>query len=189
MRRSLTTLICLLGVGVLLAACGSSSKPTQALASASGSPVGGSAASMIPFADCMRANGVPNFPDPKAGGIQIQSTNGSTVVDGTAVNGPAFQTAMKKCQSKMPRGRQLPAGSGPKIQAAALKYAACMRSHGVPNFPDPQVNTSGGGVGIKIGAPGSQINPNSPSFKSAQASCLPLMRKVLPGGPGPGGAP
>jgi hypothetical protein len=142
---------------------------------------------MIPFADCMRANGVPNFPDPKSGGVQIQSSNGNTVVDGTAVNGPAFQKAMQECQSKMPRGRTLPAGSGPKIQAAAVKYAACMRSHGVPNFPDPQVSTSGGGVGIKIGGPGSEINPSAPAFKSAQASCLPLMRKFLPGGPLPAG--
>jgi hypothetical protein len=48
-----------------------------------------------------------------------------------------------------------------------------MRSHGVPNFPDPP----GGGGGIQIPA-GSGINPKSPAFQSAQNQCM----KLLPGG-------
>lgn len=59
--------------------------------------------------------------------------------------------------------------------AAGLKFSTCMRSHGVPNFPDP----SGGG-GIHISS-GSGINPSSPAFTAAQAGCI----KLLPGG-GPG---
>jgi hypothetical protein len=51
-----------------------------------------------------------------------------------------------------------------------VAFSECMRSHGVPNFPDP----SGGG-GINIGA---NINPASPAFKAAQVIC----RKKLPGG-------
>jgi hypothetical protein len=54
-----------------------------------------------------------------------------------------------------------------------LKFADCMRSHGVPNFPDP----GGGGGGIQIPA-GSGINPFSPAFKAAQQDC----RTLLPGG-------
>jgi hypothetical protein len=53
-----------------------------------------------------------------------------------------------------------------------------MRSHGVPNFPDP--GGSGGGIQIPSG---SGINPSSPAFESAQKSCS----KLLPG-PTPGGA-
>jgi hypothetical protein len=56
-----------------------------------------------------------------------------------------------------------------------LQFARCMRAHGVANFPDPPP-----GGGIQIGS-SSGINPFSPAFKSAQASC----RKLLPGG-GPG---
>ncbi len=59
-----------------------------------------------------------------------------------------------------------------------LAFSACMRSHGVPNFPDP--SSSGGGLNIG----GTGINPFSPSFKTAQAAC----HKVLPGG-GPGSHP
>ena len=59
--------------------------------------------------------------------------------------------------------------------SAGLKFAACMRSHGISNFPDP---SAGGGINIPVG---SGINPQSPAFESAQRSCF----KLLPGG-GPG---
>jgi hypothetical protein len=69
-----------------------------------------------------------------------------------------------------------------KSQASQLlAFAGCMRSHGLPNFPDP--STSGGGGAIQI-SPSSGVNPASPAFKSAQASC----HKLLPGG-GPGSGP
>lgn len=61
--------------------------------------------------------------------------------------------------------------------SAGIKFADCMRSHGVPNFPDP-----GSGGGIQISS-SSGINPASPAFQSAQNAC----GKLLPGG-GPGGA-
>ncbi len=54
----------------------------------------------------------------------------------------------------------------------AIAFANCMRSHGVPNFPDP---SGGGGIHIEAG---SGINPFSPSFEAARASCA----KLLPGG-------
>ena len=59
-----------------------------------------------------------------------------------------------------------------------LKFASCMRSHGVPNFPDP---SPGGGIQI---SPGSGLDPASPAFQSAQNEC----KKLLPGG-GPDRAP
>lgn len=71
-------------------------------------------------------------------------------------------------------------GSSGKPRAAAasggplLKYAQCMRSHGVPNFPDP--STSGGLV-----VP-NDIDVQSPAFKSTQQAC----GKLAQGGGGPG---
>ena len=60
---------------------------------------------------------------------------------------------------------------------APLAYSRCMRSHGVPNFPDPN---PGGGFTFQAGA---GINPSSPVFKAAQAKC----QKLMGGGPpGPG---
>jgi hypothetical protein len=40
-----------------------------------------------------------------------------------------------------------------------------MRSHGVPNFPDPTFT----GGHIEIRAPG--VDPNSPAYKAAAATC------------------
>lgn len=57
----------------------------------------------------------------------------------------------------------------------AVKFSECMRAHGVTDFPDP---SSGGGIHLQAG---SDVNPFSPAFKSAQGVC----QKLLPGG-GPG---
>jgi hypothetical protein len=63
--------------------------------------------------------------------------------------------------------------------AQAFAYARCIRSHGVVNFPDPQVSTSPGQTSIKQVAPSSVVR--SPAFKSAQQACAHLE-------PGPGSA-
>jgi hypothetical protein len=65
-------------------------------------------------------------------------------------------------------------GTGARSDSQALKVADCMRTHGVPSFPDP----SGGGRGINLSGTG--INPQSPAFKSARKACA---------GSAPGGAP
>jgi hypothetical protein len=70
-------------------------------------------------------------------------------------------------------------GASPSTEAAFVKFSACMRSDGVPNFPDP---TGGGGIHISSS---SGINPKSPAFKSAQSKC----RHLLPGGGPPTGPP
>jgi hypothetical protein len=73
-------------------------------------------------------------------------------------------------------------GSSSTVSAAgstkpgSLAYVDCIRSHGVPNLPDP------GAEGVVQLGPSSGINTSSPSFKAAQAKCA----KLLPSG-GPGG--
>ncbi|HTX07600.1 MAG TPA: hypothetical protein VME22_03255 [Solirubrobacteraceae bacterium] len=70
------------------------------------------------------------------------------------------------------------AASASSAASQGIKFADCMRSHGVANFPDP--SGSGGAFKIQIG---SGVNPASPSFQSAQKNC----GKLLPGGlPGSG---
>ena len=57
----------------------------------------------------------------------------------------------------------------------ALAFSKCMRTHGVPNFPDP--TSGGGGIQLSIGV-NSGINPRSPTFQSAQTAC----QHLQPGG-------
>ena len=58
-------------------------------------------------------------------------------------------------------------------QQKFLRYSQCMRTHGVPQFPDPKF--SGGGVQLRM-PPG--LGPDSPSIKSAEQAC----RSLQPGG-------
>jgi hypothetical protein len=172
-----------IAAALFVVGCGSSDPSTSNSASASKNQG-------VQLADCIRSHGVPNFPDPSTsdgGGLQIQASRSSgsgqsMTVNGVSVNAPAFQSAMRACQKYMPHGGKLPPGGIATIRKNSLKFAACMRSNGVPNFPDPQVQAGpNGGVGVRIGGPGSGINPGSPAFQSAQQKCRPLMG--LAGGP------
>ena len=60
--------------------------------------------------------------------------------------------------------------------AEMLQYSQCIRSHGVPGFPDPS-NSPNGGQGFKI-TPSEHIAQGSPQFQAAQQAC----KKLLPNG-------
>ena len=62
------------------------------------------------------------------------------------------------------------------LYAAGIKFADCMRAHGVSSFPDP----SGGGGGVNLAGTG--INPQPPAFKSARVACARLAPGGAPGG-------
>jgi hypothetical protein len=71
--------------------------------------------------------------------------------------------------------------------AQALKFSACMRSHGERNFPDPEISTSGGGTSVRIRVtPSSGIDPGSPAFQDAQRACK-AFAPVESHGPSSGG--
>jgi len=91
----------------------------------------------VKFAQCMRTNGVSNFPDPNASGkLTIDAVaNGS----GLDTNSPAFSQALRACKGLEPAG--FTGGTRSSQQrAAGLKFAQCIRSNGVPDFPDPLPN-------------------------------------------------
>ena len=83
-----------------------------------------------------------------------------------------FKAAEAACRKYAPRR-----GSGKPIPAAEqqrfLRFSQCMRTHGVPQFPDPKF--SGGGVQLRM-PPG--LGPDSPSVKAAQQAC----KSLAPGG-------
>ena len=53
----------------------------------------------------------------------------------------------------------------------ALEYVRCLRSHGVPNFPDPS-------PGGRLPNIPSDIDTSAPAFRSAEAACA----RLIPGG-------
>jgi hypothetical protein len=133
---------------------------------------------LLAYARCMRANGVPGFPDPTAGGgFVITRGNG---VDPSA---PADRAATAKCKKHLPGGGPPAAGTATHPTGKALAYmvqvARCMRRHGIAGFPDPRTTfpalPAGGGVvsdidGVILVFP-STIDTRSPGFMHAAAAC------------------
>lgn len=119
----------------------------------------------VKYSQCMRAHGVRNFPDPGSNGeVGISSSSG---IDPRS---PHFQAAQKACAKDLPNGGQPTPQQVAKMKKAALAFSACMRAHGVKDYPDPDFR--GGGVSIKVGGkPGSDLDPNNPIFHRAQQAC------------------
>jgi hypothetical protein len=115
-------------LALLAAACGGSSgshSTTQA------QQVGA-----VAFSSCMRANGVSGFPDPDSSGTIPKNK----VVP--LASSPQFAVAQRACQHLLPNRKQ-PRSTQAEVQAALsgmVRFAACMRSRGVQNWPDPTVD-------------------------------------------------
>jgi hypothetical protein len=81
----------------------------------------------VKFAECIRNNGVSDFPDPNAKG---------DFVYGVSVSPAVWQKAVNACKDLQPPG-SLSAKRTTKQQSAALRFAKCVRDNGVKDFPDP----------------------------------------------------
>ena len=163
-RIALIPRLALVAVGgaLVVAACGSSSTPGSARA--------GNASGGIKLAACIRAHGVPNFPDPSGGG-------GGINLERTGINpqSPAFKSARRACAGLAP-------GAVGGVRAteqqflAALTFSRCMRTQGFPDFPDPTRVDSPPGP-IFIVGPGlffrvsAAFDPESPPTRRAVAAC------------------
>jgi hypothetical protein len=175
-------LVAVVGLSLLAAACGGGSSGakvaqvgTTSSTNGSGSSSASGSGNPTAYSACMRSHGVPNFPDPDSSGrIKItsgKSSNGQKT--GVDTNSPQFKSAAQACRKLQPNGGRPTAAQQAKEQQAMLKFAQCMRSHGVPKFPDPK---PGGALvlGSKAG-----VDANTPQFKAAQQTC----QKLVPGSP------
>ena len=122
--------LALIATITLISACGSSAPAPTGTANNTVA----NAQEAVKFAECMRGNGVSDFPDPGASGrVTIDGVaNGSSVDPST----PAFKQAISACKNLEPAGFT----GGPRSsaqQSAALKFAQCIRANGVKDFPDP----------------------------------------------------
>jgi hypothetical protein len=156
LTRARLLTVAALASGVLMAGCGGSSiSPTAPTVGGGGTPasaLGGSGASSgssasgayvpgrLGYAKCMRAHGVPDFPDPSPGG-NIQLHPGPGGIDPSS---PALNAAWVKCQ-KLQLATGFPAAGAPthpseQTLSRLLKVSECMRQHGVAGFPDPRTS-------------------------------------------------
>ena len=88
----------------------------------------------VRFAECMRKNGVGDFPDPDASGeLTLDGVlNGSSLDP----DGAAWKAAIAACKDLEPSGFTGHTRTGGQ-QQAALEFAQCIRDNGVTDFPDP----------------------------------------------------
>ena len=165
----------LAAVGLLTVACSSSpASPGVASApssSASATPSATSSGSGgLAFAACMRSHGVPNFY--YSPGTPPASSSGAVLsilghyVTGVNPRTTEFATASKACKHLLPGGGGRSAMTQQQINGL-LRFAACMRAHGYPDYPDPVVQN--GGV-IEKPLPG-DIDISSPEYQAAEKTC------------------
>ena len=168
-------------VGLIVAACGGGpSTPGVATGSTTTTSrsAGGAthATGLLAYSSCMRSHGVLNFPDPSgSGGIPKQ---GVISAEG-AVSSTQATVAQNACAHLLPAGGSLSGHASQTVTVQDQQYylnaVACMRAHGITNFPDPVF--SGGGVSFTQ-PPG--IDTSSPQFIQANQVCRRLIPDGLP---------
>lgn len=163
MRPSRLWAAATVALGITLTGCSTGpSSPSAANAASSG--VSGSSGSTslaqaVAYSRCIRAHGVPDFPDP----VLTPSGHYGYRTNGIDPNSAAFQGALQACKA-LPSpwnsaGQQLTASQ----QQAWLNWAQCIRAHGQPNFPDPTFS------GTEVHDSG--VGSSSPQLQSAMSAC------------------
>jgi hypothetical protein len=118
----------------------------------------------------MRSHGIPDFPDPDSSG-QISKEE----ILQLGVSASVLKTAQRACMRLWPY--QAPAQAQQRQQLTGdLKFAQCMRSHGLPNFPDPTTGPDGPYFALSVSKDG--FDPHSPQILAKAHECL----HVLPAG-------
>ena len=145
--------------------------------------------SAVAYSACVRSHGVPHFPDPDSSG-QLPKADAQHL----GVSSSQLQAAQQACQRLLPnQGEVIDAGSISQCMMASdcpralvrqvlneeRNFARCMRSHGVPNWPDPSIDAQGRPVfAISISKLG--FDPYSSAVWAKGNQCSHLM----PGLPG-----
>jgi hypothetical protein len=130
----------------------------------------------------MRSHGVPNYPDPDSSG---QLPKGSAQQFG--VSSAQLQTAQNACLHLLPTAGSFQqqsqqcfsAGNCPQalvqqILTVQRKFAQCMRSHGVPNWPDPSLDSEGRPIFNLVPAGITHSETHSPPTATKMTECLRL---------------
>jgi hypothetical protein len=191
------TIIAMVALALLAAAC-SGGSPSSTRSGASATAAGSAASpSAVAYSRCMRSHGVPHFPDPPSGG-EVPKADARQL----GVSSTQLQAARQSCQHLYPsNGGSLGAslrqceetGNCPQamvqqVMNAMRNFSRCMRSHGVPSWPDPTVGSEG--------RPGFNLVPihgtdwNSPQIQNKIDECGHVMPAgggipiIAPGGPG-----
>jgi hypothetical protein len=174
----LGSLCAIVALAVLAAGCGGgggssgvaslgASTPASRTAVTTTVPAG-SRAGALAFARCMRSHGIPGWPDPTADGGFDKSELRALSVSPARIRAIEDRSCNYSFQNGAPAQTITRAD-----QVDYLRAAACMRSHGFPDFPDPTFPN--GSIAVNVPA---SIDRNSARFLSAAQVCT----RVIPAG-------
>jgi hypothetical protein len=180
--RIAAAIIAATALALLAAACGGSP-------SGGSSNAGESANSQIGinYANCMRSHGVPKYPDPSSNN-ELANGLPKVSLEQLEVSSSRYQSAQSACAHLLPNGGQQDQAQSQRDLTAMRRYAQCMRSHGVPTWPDPTYDpTAGWGFNL-VHVHG--FDPNSTEIDNKMDECnrglppgtgVPLSRPGHPG--------
>jgi hypothetical protein len=173
MTRTLQTVAAFTMIALISTACwkkpaqpGRGSNPAQT--GSSGNKTVTTQDQAVKFAECVRKNGVSDFPDPNSSG---------EFVYGVSVSPAVFTKAVEACKSLQPPGT-LSVKRGPEQQKAGLKFAQCMRDNGVKDFLDP---VKGEPLVDTTRIPSSARNGGMTILNAAMETCRDLLAKAATG--------
>ena len=162
----LCSVVAVAALALLAAGCGGGGSPgVSSLASTTASTT--THTGPVAFSRCMRSSGVPSYPDPPA-----HHATANLSLARLRVSGAQFDAASHTCAHLLPNGGQPSQAELAQVISGLLAFGRCMRSHGIPSFPDP---TSQGDLNFA----GTGINKSSPAFLSAARTCLPTAHGAI----------
>jgi hypothetical protein len=153
----------LIAVGALVAGCGGSASNSGAAnlgTSRTSSSLSSSSSTYdqaLAYARCVRAHGVPLWPDPDSSGLFDKSKLTPGQLRVTSFKAAAAAHACRTLFPTYSAGRQT------QVVTQALRFSLCMRANGSTNFPDPERN---GAIMIPHGM------ENSPVYLGALHFCV-----------------
>jgi hypothetical protein len=162
-------------VALIMAGCSNAPAEDENSATAAGTKNTTDRGKGARFAECMRDNGVSEFPDPDASGeLTIDGIVNGSSLDTSA---PAWKQAISACRDLQPAGfmgRKRSSGE----QDNALRFAQCMRDNGIEDFPDPSadgplIDTT------RIPSAAGRGALSIPGFKAAQEKCGDVLARAL----------
>ena len=123
----------------------------------------------LAYSRCMRSHGVSRYPDPASSGA-IPKVSAQQL----GVSGAQLQAAQRDCQHLVPNGGQPTPAALQQSWTDFLKFAQCMRGHGVSSWPDPtRYPAHPDRPYFDLQRAG--IDLNSPQISAKIHGCLPLL--------------
>jgi hypothetical protein len=137
----------------------------------------------LAYARCMRSHGVQHWPDPIPNG---DGAFPKRSLQQLGVSSSQLQAAQATCRYLLPNGGEPTAAALRRSWSDFLKFAQCMRRHGVSNWPDPSrypQHPDRPYFNLPAG-----VDPNSPQLSPKIRACLPLLHGNNPQHFGQGGS-